>query len=233
MRYCPTLERHHASTSSNRQSYCLSTPLQARGCLLPRAQHFRHLQWEAYQTHFRNLTTTPPSDHPATPSYVTPIAAAQDCQSASRPIRNPGETHDSVDNLASMHTAAFLTRTSPAALQSLASQPQNTTLSGHQPCARQLERGEAKASENLDNAMHGRSCAPAILIITFNISSAWHGMANEHSTEEATYISRDKRAFVPKRPCHSRYGSRNSDAPHKVRHSNTNLFLFCSSPLSL
>lgn len=109
--------------------------------------HFRHLQWEAYQTHFRNLTTTPPSDHPATPSYVTPIAAAQDCQSASRPIRNPGETHDSVDNLASMHTAAFLTRTSPAALQSPASQPQDTTLSGHQPCARQLERGEAKASE--------------------------------------------------------------------------------------
>lgn len=25
-------------------------------------QHFRHLQWEAYQTHFRNLTTAPPGD---------------------------------------------------------------------------------------------------------------------------------------------------------------------------
>lgn len=57
---------------------------------------------------------------------------------------------------------------------------------------------------------------------------AWHGIANEHSTKRATYISSVKRAFVPKRPCHSQYGSRKSDVPLKVRYSNnpSSFFLF-------
>lgn len=131
-------------------------------------------------------------------------------------------------------TPVFLTRIPPAALQSPASHKTEPCQSSTLP--RQLERGEAKSSENLDNAMHSRSCAPDDphhhINITRHVTSR-HGMARRTSTarERPLTSAAVKRAFVPKRPCHSQYGSRKSDAPLKVRYSNNpSFFFFYSSP---
>jgi hypothetical protein len=79
----------------------------------------------------------------------------------------------------------FLTRIPPAALQSPASQPQNTKPCQSSTLPRQLERGEAKSSENFDNAMHSRSCVPDdphhhINITRHEHGVAWHGERAQH-----------------------------------------------------
>ena len=80
-------------------------------------------------------------------------------------------------------TPVFLTRIPPAALQSPASHKTEPCQSSTLP--RQLERGEAKSSENLDNAMHSRSCAPDdphhhINITRHEHGVAWHGERAQH-----------------------------------------------------
>ena len=79
-----------------------------------------------------------------------------------------------------MHIAR-LSHTHTASCPAVAIQPatKHKTLSIINPAS----PAQAKRSENLDNAMHCRSCAPAILIITLTLlGRPWRGMALRTST---------------------------------------------------
>ena len=124
----------------------------------------------------------------------------------------------------------FLTRIPPAALQSPSSQPQNTRPCQSSTLPRQLKRSEARTSTMQCTVDPARQ---TILIITLTLlGRPWRGMALRTSTARKGPLTSAavKRAFVPKRPCHSQYGSRKSDVPLKVRYSNNPSSFFYSSP---
>ena len=130
-------------------------------------------------------------------------------------IRNPCETHDSFQNLASMHNAS-LAHTHIVHCPASASQPATKHINpvNHQPCLANSS-SEAKQARTSTMQCTVDPARQTILIITFLTllgmtwqGVAWHGHGEraQQSTKKATYISVVKRAFVPKRSCHSRYG---------------------------